>query len=133
MTRKTQEVNAVFTGDKYEHLWGYEVWVENNECYCNKLLVLNSGFSSSWHYHERKDETFIILSGEVMLVYAKKDNNNVKIQILKPGNKFRIKPGLIHSFMAVTDQAIVMEVSTTDDDDNIKLKPAKKYKRSENE
>ncbi len=122
---REEKVNALFKGKKYEHLWGYEVWIENNELYCNKLLVLNKGFSSSWHYHMRKDETFIILSGEVELIYSNMFVKNRAI-ILKAGDKFRIKPHVIHKFQSLTDKSIIMEVSLTDDDDNVKIESAKK-------
>ena len=120
------KLESAFKGEKYKHLWGYELWVENNSKYCNKLLVLNKGFESSWHYHERKDETFIILSGEVFLSYAAKPEGMVKTITLKEGDKFRIVPGVVHSFKSIAQRSVVMEVSTTDDGDNVKLRPAKK-------
>jgi mannose-6-phosphate isomerase-like protein (cupin superfamily) len=62
---ETAEFLAEFKGERHNHIWGYELWIENNEKYCNKLLILHKGFESSWHYHERKDETFVILEGQV--------------------------------------------------------------------
>jgi len=117
---------AEFKGERHDHIWGYELWVENNEKYCNKLLILNKGFESSWHYHERKDETFVILEGKVSLTYADNPNAHNQNIILNPGDKFRLKPGVIHTFKSLTPKSIVMEISTTDDDDNVKLRPAGK-------
>jgi mannose-6-phosphate isomerase-like protein (cupin superfamily) len=116
---------ADFKGERHDHVWGYELWIENNEKYCSKLLILNEGFESSWHYHERKDETFIILEGSVSLTYENERNTSQTI-ILKEGEKFRLKPKVIHAFKSLTPRSIVMETSTTDDDDNIKLRPARK-------
>lgn len=121
-----EKFSATFKGKRYDHLWGYEVWVENNEIYCNKLLVLNSGFTSSWHYHERKDETFVILEGEVLFFYAPKDSMLQTCKVLRAGDTFRIKPFLVHSFQSLTERSVVMEVSTTDDNDNVKLSPARR-------
>lgn len=115
-----------FKGEKHDHLWGYELWIENNEKYCNKLLVLHKGFESSWHYHERKDETFIILEGQVSLNYANGPNAPSQTLILNKGDKFRLKPGVIHSFKSLMPKSTVMEISTTDDGDNVKLRPARK-------
>ncbi len=117
---------ADFKGEKYEHLWGYELWIENNEKYCNKLLVLHEGFESSWHYHKRKDETFIILEGRVSLTYANGPDAPSQTLILDKGGKFRLKPSVIHSFKSLMPKSTVMEISTTDDGDNVKLRPARK-------
>ena len=115
-----------FKGERHDHIWGYELWIENNEKYCNKLLILNEGFESSWHYHERKDETFIILEGQVSLTYTNGSDSHAQTIILNPGNKFRLKPGMVHTFKSLSPKSIVMEISTTDDDDNVKLRPARK-------
>ena len=125
MSKQINSFIATFKGEKYDHLWGYELWIENNELYCNKLLILNRGFSSSWHYHERKDETFIIIQGTVELEYATETTEN-KRTVLGAGDKFRINPLTIHKFKSLSHQSIIMEVSLTDDDDNVKLQPAYK-------
>ena len=125
---KTEQVGllAEFKGERQDHIWGYELWVENNEKYCSKLLILNKGFESSWHYHERKDETFVILEGEVSLTYANGLNASAQTIILKEGDKFRLKPGVVHTFKSLTLKSTVMEISTTDDGDNVKLRPARR-------
>ena len=117
---------AEFKGERHDHIWGYELWIENNEKYCNKLLILHKGFESSWHYHERKDETFVILEGKVSLTYANNPDATSKNIILNPGDKFRLNPGVVHSFKSLTTKSTVMEVSTTDDGDNVKLRPARR-------
>src|SRR3989338_1084304 len=117
---------AEFKGERHDHLWGYELWIENNEKYCNKLLILHKGFESSWHYHERKDETFVILEGQVSLTYANGPDATSQTLILDKVGKFRLKPGVIHSFKSLMPKSTVMEISTTDDGDNIKLRPARK-------
>ena len=117
---------AEFKGERHDHTWGYELWIENNEKYCNKLLILHKEFESSWHYHERKDETFIILEGEVSLTYANGLEAPAKTIVLSKGDKFRLKPGVVHTFKSLTNKSTVMEISTTDDGDNVKLRPARK-------
>ena len=117
---------AGFKGERHDHIWGYELWIENNEKYCSKLLILNIGFESSWHYHERKDETFVILEGQVSLTYANSPNSITETIILNPGDKFRLKSGVVHTFKSLSPKSTVMEISTTDDDDNVKLRAARK-------
>ena len=117
---------AEFKGERHNHIWGYELWIENNEKYCNKLLILHEGFESSWHYHERKDETFVILEGQVSLTYANGLDMPAKTIILSKGGKFRLKPGVVHTFKSLAPKSTVMEISTTDDGDNVKLRPARR-------
>lgn len=117
---------AGFKGGKHDHLWGYELWIENNDRYCGKLLMLNKGFESSWHYHKRKDETFVILEGKILLTYANELHSPVNTIILNEKDKFRLKPGVVHSFKSLASKSTVMEISTTDDDDNVKLRPARR-------
>src|SRR3989338_9572928 len=125
------QFSAQFKGERHYHLWGYELWIENNEKYCNKLLILNEGFESSWHYHERKDETFIVLGGQVSLTYTNGKNAPEQILVLNQGDKFRLRPGVIHTFKSMVPRSIVMEVSTTDDGDNVKLRAARKIDESD--
>ena len=55
---------------KREHIiasktWGGEVWFENNDLYCGKLLTVNKKDWSSkglFHYHLVKDESFFIIN-----------------------------------------------------------------------
>ncbi len=117
---------AEFKGERHDHVWGYELWVENNEKYCNKLLILNKGFESSWHYHEHKDETFVIIQGQVSLTYANKLGAPAQTIILNDGDKFRLKPKVVHTFKSLAPKSTVMEISTTEDGDNVKLRPARR-------
>src|SRR3989344_2708180 len=117
---------AGFKGERHDHIWGYELWIENNEKYCSKLLILHKGFESSWHYHERKDETFVVLEGQVSLTYANGINVAAQTIILNNGDKFRLKPGVVHTFKSLASKSTVMEISTTDDGDNVKLRPARR-------
>ena len=84
--------------------WGYEKWIVNTDLYCGKLLYLRAGKRCSWHYHHKKDETFYIQSGEVLLIYGDdNDMEKAKMKILKPGDKFYIPPGLRHMMEGITD------------------------------
>ena len=44
--------------------WGEELIIENNDMYCGKVLVFNSGCKFSMHYHMIKDETWYVEEGE---------------------------------------------------------------------
>ena len=81
--------------------WGYEKWITNSENYCGKLLYFHEGKRGSWHYHKRKDETFYVQSGELMVLYGMdEDINKAKIVIMKPGDKLHVPPGMKHQMQA---------------------------------
>ena len=100
--------------------WGYEVWFENNEKYCGKVLfVENNVWSSSgnFHYHKIKDETFYIIDGILLLEYEL--DNVIMAKKLERESVFRIKPGVKHRFTALNKEGCkFIEVSTTHSDDD---------------
>ena len=57
--------------------WGYEDWIVNNDKYCGKELFFKKGKRCSYHYHELKDETFYIASGQLLITYSY-DQSSVK-------------------------------------------------------
>jgi quercetin dioxygenase-like cupin family protein len=70
-------------------------------------------------YHNKKDETVHLLSGE--LVYRVQGDADLLEDVqLKLGESFRITPGTIHQIVAVTD-CDVLEVSTPELDDVVRL------------
>jgi len=102
-----------------KHLWGTEQTLVNNELYCMKYFILFSGSKSSLHKHNKKDETFYVEDGTILLELDGKE------VILKRNDSQRIKPGQLHRFQALSVTATMFEVSTHDDTkDNIKEVPA---------
>lgn len=98
---------------KIKKSWGAETWIENNELYCGKLLECNYNCWSSngkYHWHKKKDETFYIIEGSLLL------DINGKEYILQPGFKFRIKPNTKHRFKSITTYCKFYEFSTKHED-----------------
>lgn len=94
-------------------VWGKELCVVNCNAYCGKLLYLDEGAESSYHYHKEKQETFFCLKGQIALAIEGKD------YMLNPFSRPKtIKPGKPHSFKGITD-AIIIEFSTTHDDNDV--------------
>lgn len=105
----------------YPKGWGRELWVANNELYCQKYLIVHKGKRCSIHYHKLKDETFHILSGHLQLdLYGEisdlddlahyTDSTRTRL-VLNPGDVIRIKPLTPHQFYGLTDCAFT-EIST---------------------
>jgi quercetin dioxygenase-like cupin family protein len=94
--------------------WGCEEWLVNNERYCAKLLHLSKDAQCSDHMHEHKLETFICQSGRALL------NVDGHEYLLVIGSTVTVKPESRHWFRGITD-CVILEVSTPDDDDNIRF------------
>lgn len=98
--------------------WGHEVIWAHTDRYVGKILHIKAGHALSVQYHQRKDETVYLLSGE--LRYWVKLDDEMRDMKLTVGEAFRITPGTIHYMEAVTD-CDVLEASTPDLDDVVRL------------
>ena len=98
--------------------WGHEtIWAQSDR-YVGKILHINAGQELSVQYHNKKDETVHLLSGEIS--YRVKTNELLEDMRLRVGESFRITPGTVHQMVALTD-CDVLEVSTPELDDVVRL------------
>jgi mannose-6-phosphate isomerase-like protein (cupin superfamily) len=84
-----------------------------------KILHIKAGEALSVQYHERKDETVYLLSGELIYRVAL-DGGELRDVRLMQGESFRITPHTVHQMEAVTD-CDVLEASTPELDDVVRL------------
>lgn len=77
-----------------------------NREYCKKILVQLPGQSHPAHYHKIKEETFIVVWGELI------SNLEGREKTLVPGDTLLVPPGAWHSFRTETG-CIFEEISTT--------------------
>jgi mannose-6-phosphate isomerase-like protein (cupin superfamily) len=98
--------------------WGHETIWAHTDRYVGKVLHIKAGHALSVQYHNQKDETVYLLSGE--LIYRVKDGEELRDVKLRVGEAFRITPGTVHQMEAVTD-CDVLEASTPDLDDVVRL------------
>jgi len=101
-----------------EKPWGHETIWAHTARYVGKVLHIKAGHALSVQYHNTKDETVHLLSGE--LLYRVQNGDTLEDMHLKKGESFRITPGTIHQMEAVTD-CDVLEVSTPELDDVVRL------------
>lgn len=95
--------------------WGYEDWIYNGE-YCGKILSINEGKHSSFHYHVNKDEVLYLHSGVLEVRYSHHDDfNKTTTARLMPGAAFHVAPGLRHRLYAIT-KCLIYEFSTHHED-----------------
>jgi mannose-6-phosphate isomerase-like protein (cupin superfamily) len=100
--------------------WGHEKIWALSERYVGKILHINAGHELSVQYHNKKDETAYLMSGEIVYRVQRNGEDELDDVRLKVGESFRIVPGTIHQMIAVTD-CDVLEVSTPELDDVVRL------------
>ncbi len=100
--------------------WGHETIWAQSERYVGKILHINAGQELSVQYHNKKDETIYLLSGEITYRVQMPGKDILGDVQLKIGESFRITPGTIHQMVALTD-CDVLEVSTPELDDVVRL------------
>ncbi len=100
--------------------WGHETIWAHTDRYVGKILHIRAGQALSVQYHNRKDETVYLLSGEMIYWVKLEGSDELQDMKLRQGEAFRITPGTIHYMEAVTD-CDVLEASTPDLDDVVRL------------
>ena len=98
--------------------WGHETIWAHTDRYVGKVLHIKAGHALSVQYHNRKDETIHLLSGE--MIYRVQENGVLTDMRLRAGESYRNEPGVVHQMEAVTD-CDVLEASTPDLDDVVRL------------
>jgi mannose-6-phosphate isomerase-like protein (cupin superfamily) len=102
-----------------EKPWGHEeIWAETDR-YVGKYLHIKSGKRLSRQYHQKKEETIRVLEGELLLELG--TSANIEQRMLKKGEVYHITPNTIHRFCAVKEDVILVEVSTTELDDVVRI------------
>jgi len=106
---------------RVEKPWGYElIWAEA-ERYVGKILHINAGQRLSRQYHKKKEETFLVQTGEMDLeIGVGPEQKTIRMKQL---DTFHCLPNTVHRMVAVTD-VDVFEVSTPELDDVVRLEDA---------
>jgi mannose-6-phosphate isomerase len=111
---------------KVDKPWGHElIWAKTDQ-YVGKILHIRAGEALSLQYHRVKDETIMVLSGRMTLVYFA-DGEAPRSRELGAREPFHIVPGMRHRMIAIEDTE-VLEVSSTEIDDVVRLED--RYGRS---
>lgn len=104
---------------KIEKPWGHELlWAKTN-AYVGKVLFVRQGECLSLQYHETKEETLYIESGDCWIETGP-DKSSLQRFRFSPGEVFHIPPGKLHRIIAISDTRI-FEVSTPQLSDVVRL------------
>jgi mannose-6-phosphate isomerase-like protein (cupin superfamily) len=105
---------------RVEKPWGHETIWAHTDRYAGKILHVKAGHALSVQYHNEKDETVYLLSGELKYWVKLDGSDDLQDMRLGVGDAFRITPGTVHYMEAVTD-CDVLEASTPELDDVVRL------------
>lgn len=103
------------SAERHDKVWGTEYWLTNDLSHCCKALVLTGGFQCSLHYHEEKDETFFVVSGEVLMETGSAtigEERAVTSRVMRAGDYVRIAPYTVHRFTGMADSSLLVEASS---------------------
>jgi len=105
-----------------EKPWGHEIIWARTANYVGKLIHIDTEQKLSRQYHVKKDESIYVLKGTLSLEIGSGDLTQV--YTLTEGQNFRIAPYTIHRFVAVHGDVDLIEVSTPELNDVIRLSDA---------
>lgn len=103
---------------RVEKPWGHELIWAHTDRYVGKILHIEAGHKLSLQYHEVKDETIYIVSGEMDLVIV--EDGKERVENMQAGDYRHLPTGTIHRMVAVKT-CDVFEVSTPELDDVVRI------------
>jgi len=104
------------TGRRVEKPWGFElIWAETPK-YLGKILHINYGQQLSLQYHNLKEETIRVIAGtlELQIHHSGADGAEGGVEKIKleVGEGYHITPKTIHRMRAEYGDVEILEVST---------------------
>ena len=116
MSAARELVHAVRTVPKP---WGEERIFAETPRYAGKLITIRRGQSLSYQYHNVKDETVHVLDGTLGMEY---ELDGIRSTVeLRPGETFHIRPLTKHRMFADVEDCLLVEVSSPELDDVVRL------------
>lgn len=99
--------------------WGEERIFAETSRYAGKILTIHAGQSLSYQYHNIKEETIHVLEGRLGLEV---EHEGLRRTLsLVPGETFHIVPSMRHRMFAADEDCLLVEVSTPELDDVVRL------------
>lgn len=96
-------------------IWGKEYLLAKTDKYAFKRLEIDKDKCISKQYHKEKHETWHIAAGTGLM------NIEGSIEEVGPGRTVIIPPNTIHQIMATSDKLVILEASTTELSDVVRL------------
>ena len=103
--------------------WGHELRWAITDRYLGKVIHVDAGHRLSLQYHERKDESILVLRGALDLV-LEDEHGELRTHRMTAGESARIPTGRRHRFVAAAGEVDLLEVSSPEIDDVVRLEDA---------
>ena len=105
---------------RVEKPWGHErIWAHTDR-YVGKVLFIAAGRRLSLQKHLVKDESFLVLRGRLRL-HLEDEAGVVRVTDLEPGTHRHVAVGRVHRYEAVDEDVELVEVSTSELDDVVRI------------
>ena len=78
------------TVTRVEKPWGYELHWAKTDRYVGKVIHINAGHALSLQYHNKKDESIYVLSGEIIL--RLQEGETLTERRMRKGEAFHVTP-----------------------------------------
>lgn len=96
---------------RVEKPWGYELhWVREDAPYIGKVLHIDAGARLSLQVHDKKQESWFIMSGRAAVIWENNRGELIETELL-PGQGYSTRVGQKHRLKGITN-ADILEVST---------------------
>lgn len=101
--------------------WGQEeIWAHTVN-YVGKILYINPNSKLSLQYHQYKEETIRVLKGILYLHHHVRGNDDLIVTRMVEGDVYHVPVGTVHRFEAREEAVELVEVSTSQIEDVIRL------------
>lgn len=112
------------TSSRTNKPWGYEdLWAKTDK-YVGKLIHIKNGESLSLQYHNNKEETVRVVKGRLYVEFQRINDGGQKVHeyyVLRVGESLHVPPRQVHRFYAEAGPVDIIEVSTPELDDVVRL------------
>lgn len=95
--------------------WGFEVIWARTDRYAGKMISVDPGKRISLQYHREKDETLMVVEGSAVVEHGD------TMVVLLTGESIHIEAGVVHRVSAGKIGCTLVEVSTPELDDVVRL------------
>jgi len=105
---------------KVEKPWGYEILLSiPDQPFCSKIAFTRAGSRWSFQFHDQKEESICLFSGQAE-IWLENENGTIEKIPMESLAGYRIKPNIKHRFCAITD-CWTFESSTPEIGNTIRL------------
>ena len=112
------------TNNRTNKPWGYEdLWAKTDK-YVGKLIHIKNGESLSLQYHNNKEETVRVVKGRLYVEFQRINDGGQKVHeyyVLRVGESLHVPPRQVQRFYAEAGPVDIIEVSTPELDDVVRL------------